>query len=72
MKKYNNKTIQFFIDVWYEIRHKTTWPSFSELWQTTLIVILFVVVWSLFLGLTDTVYAKALETFLKFATGVGA
>ncbi|MDD4029256.1 MAG: preprotein translocase subunit SecE [Caldisericia bacterium] len=69
MKKHTNKFIQFFIDVWYEIVHKTTWPSFSRLWQTTLIVVLFVTVWSAFLGIVDTGFAKAMESFMRFVTG---
>ncbi len=49
--------------------HKTTWPTFSRLWQTTFIVLLFVVVWSAFLGLVDTGFAKAMEAFMTFVTG---
>jgi len=72
MKKHENKFVQFFIDVWYELKNKTTWPSFNQLWQTTLIVVLFVVIWSAFLGIVDTGFAKALESFLSFTTGGGA
>jgi preprotein translocase SecE subunit len=49
--------------------HKTTWPSFNQLWQMTLIVLLFVAVWSAFLGIVDTGFAKAMEAFMTFVTG---
>jgi preprotein translocase SecE subunit len=52
----NNRYIRFILDAYYELRHKVTWPSFSEARTMTIVVILLslavgVVLWVADLGL---------------------
>src|SRR2546427_9209400 len=51
-----NRYIRFILDAYYELRHKVTWPSFSEARTMTIVVILLsgavgFVLWVVDLGL---------------------
>jgi preprotein translocase SecE subunit len=51
-----NRYIRFILDAYYELRHKVTWPSFSEARTMTIVVILLsgavgLVLWVVDLGL---------------------
>ena len=39
------------------------------LWLALTIVLIFVIIWAVFVGVVDFVFAKALEAFLNFAKG---
>jgi len=52
----SNRYIRFILDAYYELRHKVTWPSFSEARTMTIVVILLsgavgLVLWVVDLGL---------------------
>ena len=52
----SNRSIRFVLDAYYELRHKVTWPSFSEARTMTIVVLLLsgavgLVLWVVDLGL---------------------
>ena len=57
----------FFKDIWIELSQKVTWPSKKQLIDMTAVVLFFVIMWSIYVGLLDFAFAKALEKFLQFA-----
>lgn len=66
-----SKISNFFKELRVELFQKVTWPSRKELLEITGIVIVFVVVWAVYVGVVDFIFAKGLEAFLNFAKGGG-
>jgi len=64
-----NRISDFFRDVRIELFQKVTWPSRKVLLEVTGVVLIFVVIWAIFVGVVDFVFAKGLEAFLNFAKG---
>jgi preprotein translocase subunit SecE len=58
---------QFLNDVWGELK-KTTWPGRQEVYGTTLVVIVTVLICAFFLWIVDLVLNKGMESIFK-ATG---
>jgi len=54
-------------EVWVELTQKVTWPSRKELLEMTAVILLFIVVWGIFIGAADIVFATGLQKFLEFA-----
>ena len=57
---------QFLTDVWSELK-KTTWPGRQEVYGTTLVVIVTVLICALFLWIVDLVLNKSMESIFKAA-----
>ena len=55
----NNKLIRFLREVKLEMK-KVTWPSRKEIWGSTGVVIVNVLVVALYLGLLDLVFQKVM------------
>lgn len=49
----NNRYVRFILDAYYELRHKVTWPSFSEARTMTIVVILLSLAVGLVLWIAD-------------------
>lgn len=54
---------QFLTDTWSELK-KTTWPSRKEVYGTTVVVIIFVLICALFLYVVDFALSRVMETLL--------
>ena len=58
----------FLKESWHEVRWKVTWPTSKEVWGTTLVVVITVVVFAAFLGALDkVVFAAVDKVFAYFA-----
>jgi preprotein translocase SecE subunit len=57
----------FLKDIWIELSQKMTWPSRKQLIDMTAVVVIFVLVWSLYVGVLDFAFAKGFEKFLDYA-----
>jgi preprotein translocase subunit SecE len=57
---------QFMIDVWAELK-KTTWPAKREVYGTTLVVIVTVLICAFFLWIVDLLLNRGMETLFKAA-----
>jgi preprotein translocase subunit SecE len=57
---------QFLIDVWSELK-KTTWPGRQEVYGTTLVVIVTVLICAFFLWIVDLILNKGMESIFKAA-----
>ncbi len=55
---------QFLVEVWAELR-KTTWPAKKEVYGTTIVVIVTVLICAFFLWVVDIVLGKAMEAIFK-------
>lgn len=62
-----SKIEKFLREVWVELTQKVTWPSKKELLEMTAVILLFIVVWGIFIGAADYVFATGLQKFLEFA-----
>ena len=49
----NNRYMRFILDAYYELRHKVTWPSFSQARTMTIVVILLSLAVGLVLWVAD-------------------
>ena len=58
---------QFLIDVWAELK-KTTWPGRKEVYGTTVVVIVTVLICAFFLWVVDLILNQGMEGLLR-ATG---
>ena len=58
---------QFVIDVWAELK-KTTWPGRQEVYGTTMVVIVTVLICAFFLWIVDLLLNKGMEQIFR-ATG---
>lgn len=54
---------QFLAETWAELK-KTTWPSRKEVYGTTLVVIIFVLICAMFLYVVDFALSQVMETLL--------
>jgi preprotein translocase subunit SecE len=57
---------QFLIDVWAELK-KTTWPGRQEVYGTTLVVIVTVLICAFFLWIVDLILNKGMEAIFSAA-----
>ncbi len=57
---------QFVTEVWAELK-KTTWPSQNEVYGTTLVVIVTVLICATFLWVVDLILNRGMETLFKLA-----
>ena len=55
---------QFVIEVWAELK-KTTWPSQNEVYGTTLVVIVTVLICAFFLWVVDLILNKGMEALFR-------
>jgi preprotein translocase subunit SecE len=57
---------QFLIDVWAELK-KTTWPARREVYGTTIVVIVTVLICAFFLWVVDLILNKGMEGIFRTA-----
>ena len=57
---------QFVTEVWAELK-KTTWPSQNEVYGTTLVVIVTVLICATFLWVVDLILNRGMESLFKLA-----
>ncbi len=57
---------QFFGEAWAELK-KTTWPPKHEVYGTTLVVIVTVVICAFFLWIVDLILNRGMEAVFKVA-----
>jgi len=57
---------QFLIDVWGELK-KTTWPARREVYGTTIVVIVTVLICAFFLWVVDLILNKGMEGIFRTA-----
>ena len=57
---------QFVIEVWAELK-KTTWPAKQEVYGTTVVVIVTVVICAFFLWIVDLILNRGMEALLRAA-----
>jgi preprotein translocase subunit SecE len=55
---------QFVTEVWAELK-KTTWPTQQEVYGTTLVVIVTVLICAFFLWVVDLILNRAMESLFK-------
>ena len=55
---------QFVTEVWGELK-KTTWPSQNEVYGTTLVVIVTVLICAFFLWVVDLILNRGMESLFK-------
>ena len=55
---------QFVQDSWSELK-KTTWPSRTEVYGTTIVVVVTVLICSFFLWVVDLILNKGMESLFK-------
>jgi preprotein translocase subunit SecE len=60
------KLKQFVIEVWAELK-KTTWPAKQEVYGTTVVVIITVVICAFFLWIVDLILNRGMEALFKAA-----
>jgi preprotein translocase subunit SecE len=57
---------QFLIEVWAELK-KTTWPARREVYGTTLVVIVTVLICAFFLWIVDLVLNRGMQVIFEVA-----
>jgi preprotein translocase subunit SecE len=57
---------QFVIEVWAELK-KTTWPAKQEVYGTTVVVIVTVVICAFFLWIVDLILNRGMEALFRAA-----
>lgn len=55
----------FLRGVWIELTKRVIWPTPKQLWNYTLVVLVFVVFWAVYIGLWDMLFARGLEAIIK-------
>lgn len=60
-----SKVKSYFQDSYYELVHKTSWPSWSELQRTSVLVAVASVVIALLIFVMDKIISTALEGFYE-------
>ena len=58
------KLKQFLVEVWSELK-KTTWPGKQEVYGTTMVVVVTVLICALFLWLVDLVLNRGMEAVFR-------
>ena len=61
-----SKVLNYFEQAYDELIHKVTWPTWSELQQTTLIVLASIILLTAMIFAMDSASALVFETFYKF------
>jgi preprotein translocase subunit SecE len=62
-KEWVDQSVQFFREVWIELK-KVHWPSWKETRAATIVVVVVVMVFALFLGLVDFSLSHAIQRLL--------
>jgi len=70
IKDWSQKTKQFYIDVRREMK-KVSWPGRQEVIGTTIVVVIAVFFFGLYLGLVDYLLSLGLDRILRYFTGTG-
>ena len=70
IKDWAARSKQFYLDVRSEMR-KVSWPAKQEVIGTTVVVIVAVFFFGLYLGLVDYLLARGLDRVLVYFTGTG-
>jgi preprotein translocase subunit SecE len=65
IKDWTEKTKQFYLDVRSEMK-KVSWPGRQEVFGTTIVVIVAVFFFGLYLGLVDYLLALGLDRVLRY------
>jgi preprotein translocase SecE subunit len=55
----------FLRGVWIELTKRVIWPTPKQLWNYTVVVVVFVAFWATYIGLWDMLFAKGLEALVK-------
>lgn len=55
----------FFKGVWIELIKRVKWPNRKEMVNYSVVVISFIIFWSIYIGLWDFVFAKFVEFIVK-------
>jgi preprotein translocase subunit SecE len=58
------KLKEFFVDTWSELK-KTTWPGKPEVYGTTLVVIVTVLICAFYLWIVDLILNKGMEAIFR-------
>ena len=59
------KLKQFVLDSVEEMRHKVSWPKYSDLQSSSILVLIASIIFALMIGLFDYVFETALEWFYE-------
>ena len=62
-REWVDQSVQFFKEVWIELK-KVHWPSWKETRAATLVVVIVVTVFALFLGLMDFTLSHVVQRLL--------
>jgi preprotein translocase subunit SecE len=62
-KEWVDQSVQFFREVWIELK-KVHWPSWKETRAATIVVVVVVMVFALFLGLVDFGLSHVIQRLL--------
>ena len=62
-KEWVDRSVQFFREVWIELK-KVHWPSWKETRAATIVVVVVVMVFALFLGLVDFSLSHVIQRLL--------
>ena len=55
----------FYREAWQELRDKVTWPGWKEVRGTTLVVLLVVLAFAVFLGACDYIFAPTINWVIE-------
>ncbi|MBK7762249.1 MAG: preprotein translocase subunit SecE [Bacteroidetes bacterium] len=61
-----SKVLNYFEEAYDELIHKVTWPTWSELQQTTIITLVSIILLTLLIFAMDGVSELVFETFYNF------
>lgn len=59
------KLISFIRDSFTELREKVTWPKYSELQNSSTLVLIASLIFALFIGLIDLVFRNVMDWFYQ-------
>jgi preprotein translocase subunit SecE len=60
-----NRVIAFVKDSFLEVQTKVSWPAFSELQSSTVLVLVASLIFALLVGLVDTAFKNGLDLFYQ-------
>ncbi len=58
-----NKIITFFKDSYDEVVHQVTWPKYTELQSSSILVLVASLIFAVVIGLIDIAFQKGMEWF---------
>jgi preprotein translocase subunit SecE len=64
-----NKITLYFQEAYDELMHKVTWPTWAELQESSIIVLITAIIISLIVLLMDVVFQKGLAELYKMIIG---